>query len=161
MLNDKHSKHEHWMRQALAEAREAAQSGDIPVGAVVVREGRVIGRGRNQREALQDPTAHAEILALTAAAEYLGSWRLDGCRLYVTMEPCPMCAGALVNSRIEECIYGVKDPKAGAVDSLYHLCEDPRLNHRCRVISGILLPEIEDSLKHFFQTLRSRDRGIE
>ncbi len=147
--------HEYWMEKALNEARAAAEEGEIPVGAVIVRDNRIIGRGHNRREKLNDPTAHAEIIAITAAAETLGSWRLTDCTLYVTMEPCPMCAGAIVNSRVPTLVYGIKDSRAGAVDSLYHLCEDPRLNHRALVFSGILQDSIMNLVNQFFSELRN------
>src|SRR5438270_13941582 len=121
------------MRQALALAVEAAGLGEVPVGALVVRSGRVVGQAFNLRETLDDPTAHAERLALTLAGRSLGTWRLDGCTLYVTLEPCPMCAGALVQARVERVVYGARDPKAGACDSLYRIASDPRFNHRVRV----------------------------
>ena len=146
--------HDYWMNVAFREAEKAFEKGEIPVGAVVVKDNIIIGRGHNLRETLNDPTAHAEMIAITAAAETLNSWRLDECRLYVTMEPCPMCAGALVNSRIRTVVYGVADPKAGAVDSLFHLCEDHRLNHQCNIISSIKTQEIESLLKHFFDKIR-------
>src|SRR6187401_2584425 len=136
--------HEDYMRQALCEAAAAGQEDEVPIGAIVVHhdaEGgndRVIGSAHNQREQLHDPTAHAEMLAITQAAEALGNWRLERCTLYVTLEPCPMCAGAIVQARIPRVVYGAADPKAGAVDTLYHLLSDTRLNHRCDVTRGVL-----------------------
>src|SRR6201994_1295442 len=129
---------EQWMSEALALARLAAAEGEVPIGAVVVFEGSVVGRGRNARERLHDPTAHAEILALQEAARALSRWRLTGATLYATLEPCFMCAGALVNSRIDRLVFAVPDPKAGAVGSLFNVPEDPRLNHRVSVSSGVL-----------------------
>ncbi|MGE0482131.1 MAG: tRNA adenosine(34) deaminase TadA, partial [Phycisphaerae bacterium] len=126
------------MRHALDEAARALESEDVPVGAVVVRDQRIIGRGWNQRERLQDPTAHAEILALTAAAQHVGHWRLENCTIYVTLEPCPMCAGALVLARIERLVFGAFDSKAGACGSLYEITRDPRLNHRLVTVGGVL-----------------------
>jgi tRNA(adenine34) deaminase len=149
---------ERLMKQALAEAERALDTGDVPVGAVIVHQGRIIGRGRNQREALQDPTAHAEIIALTAAASAVGSWRLIGCTLYVTLEPCVMCAGALVNARLDRLVYGADDPKAGACGSLFDIVSDPRLNHRVPLTRGILAPECADLLKAFFAHQRSLGR---
>ncbi len=144
------------MRLALAEAEQAMQTGDVPVGAVVVDgAGAVIGTGRNRREVDCDPTGHAEIVAMRAAAAHLGTWRLHGAALFVTLEPCVMCAGALVNARIERVVYGCDDPKAGALRSLYLLGEDPRLNHRYAVTSGVLALECSRILSGFFAALRS------
>ena len=144
------------MHLALAEARAAAQEGEVPVGAVAVFEGRVVGRAHNQRELLRDPTAHAEMLALTQAAAALGRWRLAGVTLYVTLEPCVMCAGAMVLARIDRLVYGADDPKAGAIRSLYRVVEDPRLNHRVEVRSGVLADECGGLLSEFFRQRRSR-----
>jgi tRNA(adenine34) deaminase len=146
-----------FMRQALDAARQSLDSEDVPVGAVVVHAGRVIGRGCNQREKLHDPTAHAEMLALTAAAEYLGQWRLDGCTLYVTLEPCAMCAGALVLARVQRLVYGAADPKAGACGSLFTITDDPRLNHRVDTVAGMLADEAAELLRGFFR--RRRELG--
>lgn len=150
---------DYYMGLALAEAQRAVAHADVPVGAVVVQEERVIGRGHNRREVDEDPTAHAEIIALQDAARAIGSWRLVDARLYVTLEPCPMCAGALVNARIKKVIYGCSDPKAGALRTLYQLGEDPRLNHRFEVISGVRPEDCAALLKGFFARLRST--GIE
>jgi len=146
--------HETYMEQALEEARRASQRGEVPVGAVVVHQDQVIARAHNRRELDQDPTAHAEILALGLAARELGSWRLCDCTLYVTLEPCPMCAGALVNARVDHLVYGCSDPKAGAVRTLYSLCEDPRLNHRLEVTRGVLAEPCAHLLRDFFARLR-------
>jgi tRNA(adenine34) deaminase len=143
-----------FMRQALLEAAQTAESGDVPIGCVVVRDGRIIGRGCNQRELLQDPTAHAEILAITAAAAEVGSWRLERCTLYVTLEPCPMCAGAIVQARIPRLVYAAADPKAGACGSLMDVTRDPRLNHRVAVTGGVLAEECGEKLRAFFRALR-------
>jgi tRNA(Arg) A34 adenosine deaminase TadA len=143
------------MTQALAQAHLAAERDEVPVGAVVVHQGKVIGQAHNRRELDQDPTAHAEILALRQAAAVLGSWRLCGTTLYVTLEPCPMCAGALVHARVEHLVYGCGDPKAGAVRTLYQLCEDPRLNHRLQVTPGVLAEECGRVLRDFFAALRA------
>jgi tRNA(adenine34) deaminase len=146
--------HERWMREALAEAQQAGEAGEIPVGAVVVWRGEIIGRGHNAREALHDPTAHAEILALRAAAQALGGWRLAGATLYCTLEPCCMCAGALVNARVATLVYAVRDPKAGAAGSVYDLVRSPWLNHRLQVIGGVLAEEAQALLQRFFAALR-------
>ena len=145
---------ESFMQLALAEARASLEHGDVPIGAVIVHEGEVIARAHNQRELLQDPTAHAEIIALTQAASAMGTWRLTGCVLYVTLEPCVMCAGALVLARIARLVYGADDPKAGACVSLYRIPEDERLNHRLPVTAGVLAGECSEILRGFFRTRR-------
>lgn len=142
------------MRRALELAREALALGEVPVGAVVVCRGRIVAQSFNLRETLHDPTAHAERLALTLAGRSLGTWRLDGCTLYVTLEPCPMCAGAIVQARLPRVIYAARDPKAGACDSLYRITADPRLNHRARVEGGLLADESRILLTEFFQSKR-------
>ena len=142
------------MLEALAEAKLALASGDVPIGAVVVLDGEIIGRGHNQREALGDPIAHAEILAIQAAAQHVGSWRLTNAALYVTLEPCPMCAGAIVNSRLHRLVFGAYDPKAGAVSSLMNLVQDQRLNHFVEVYDGICQKECAELLQDFFRKLR-------
>jgi tRNA(adenine34) deaminase len=147
-----------FMRQALTHAEQALQEDEVPVGAVIAHGHRVIGAGWNQREALQDPTAHAEMIAITQAAASLGSWRLEDCTLYVTLEPCPMCAGALVQSRIARVVYGARDSKAGAVDSLFRLLDDPRLNHRAEVTGGVLSDQCGAILSHFFQEKRRQGK---
>jgi len=148
-------RYEEAMRAALVQARLAGASGDVPVGAVVLdAEGAVVGDGRNAREALADPTAHAEILALQAAARVVGSWRLEGCTIVVTLEPCAMCAGAAVLARVARVVYGATDPKAGAVGSLWDLVRDRRLNHRPEVVSGVLADECGAVLREFFGTHR-------
>lgn len=149
---------ERYMRQAIREAESACEAGDVPVGAVIVHEGRLIGRGYNQRELMQDPTAHAEMIALTAAASALNSWRLSGCTLYVTLEPCSMCAGALVLARIDRLVYGATDPKAGACGSVYNLVEDKRLNHRVQVERGVLEQECAALLRAFFAQQRAKGK---
>ena len=146
---------ERMMRQALAEAEMAMNAGDVPVGAVVAHDGQIIGRGHNQRELLQDPTAHAEMIALTAASTALESWRLVGCTMYVTLEPCTMCAGALVLARIDRLVFGTLDPKAGACGSVYNIVEDGRLNHQMRVDGGLLPDECADLLREFFAKQRA------
>ena len=142
------------MRLALALAHEAFGLGEVPVGAVVVREGRVLSQAFNLRETLHDPTAHAERLALTLAGQALGTWRLDGCTLYVTLEPCPMCAGAIVQSRVDTVVFGAYDRKAGACRSLYRLVEDRRLNHRAIVRGGVMAAECGEILSRFFRERR-------
>lgn len=145
---------EHYMRRALELAREAAARGEVPVGAIVVRNGEIVAEGSNRREEDKDPTAHAELLAIREAARSLGGWRLTGTTLYVTLEPCAMCAGALVLARVERLVYGADDPKAGAVRSLYRLVEDERLNHRVQVTPGILAEECGEVLREFFRRRR-------
>lgn len=146
-----------FMLEALAEARRAAEVGDVPIGAVIVRDGEVIGRGYNRREADGDPLAHAEILAIRQAAERTAGWRLMGCTIYVTLEPCAMCAGALVNSRVERLVYAAPDPKAGWCGSLGNLAQDPRLNHRLEMTAGVLAEESAALLRGFFASLRRRE----
>jgi tRNA(adenine34) deaminase len=142
------------MAQALAEARGAAALGDVPVGAVVLIDGEVVARAGNERQRRQDPTAHAEILALRAAAAAIGSWRLSAATVVVTLEPCPMCAGALVAARIGRLVYGAADPKAGGCGSLYNLCADPRLNHEVEVTRGVLAEPAAELLEEFFLARR-------
>jgi tRNA(adenine34) deaminase len=143
-----------WMAVALEEARAAAAFGDVPVGAVVVDGARLVARGRNRRELDTDPTAHAEVVALRDAAKALGHWRVEA-TLYVTQEPCPMCAGAIVNARIKRVVFGCINPKAGAVQTLYTIASDPRLNHRAQVLGGVRSDECAAMLSEFFKQLRS------
>lgn len=145
--------HEYYMSQALALAREAVEDGDVPVGCVIVRDGEIIGRGRNRREADGDATAHAELEAIRDACERLGSWRLHGCTLYVTLEPCPMCAGGIINARVDEIRYGARDEKAGCCGSVLNLFEE-RFNHHPRIYQGPLVWECEEILRTFFTNLR-------
>ena len=145
--------HERYMRQALELARQAAAEGDVPVGCVIVKDGQVIGRGRNRREERGDATAHAELEAIREACAHVGSWRLHGCTLYVTLEPCPMCAGGIINSRIDEIHYGVRDEKAGCCSSVLDLFAEP-FNHRPRVYRGPLEGECRALLQDFFASLR-------
>ena len=147
--------HDTFMRLALNEAEAALAENEVPVGAVIAHDGRVIAAAHNLRETLRDPTAHAEMIAITQAAESLGSWRLEGCTLYVTLEPCPMCAGAILQARIPTVVYGATDPKAGAVQSLYQLLSDLRLNHRCEVVPGVLGDACGTILTRFFQQQRA------
>jgi len=143
-----------WMAEALAEARKAAAEGEVPIGAVVVHDSRIVGRGRNARETRRDPTAHAEMLALQEAARALGRWRLTGATVYATLEPCPMCAGALVNARVDRLVYAVPDPKAGAAGTLFDVVRDQRLNHRLEVTAGVLGRECGELLTEFFRARR-------
>lgn len=145
------------MREAIGEAKVALRADEVPIGAVILHEptNQIIGRGHNRRETDADPTAHAEVIALRQAAKYLGHWRLLQCVMAVTLEPCPMCAGALVNARVPRLIYGCSDSKAGAVRTLYRLCEDDRLNHRVIVEEGVLADECADLLRDFFRAQRA------
>ena len=146
-----------YMDLALREAEAALDEDEVPVGAVVVYHGRVIARAHNQREALSDPTAHAEMIAITQAATARGSWRLDDCTLYVTLEPCAMCAGAIVLARIPRVVYGADDPKAGACRTLFRIADDPRLNHRARVVGGVRADRCGALLTGFFSRKRKAD----
>ncbi|MFO7779577.1 MAG: tRNA adenosine(34) deaminase TadA [Nitriliruptoraceae bacterium] len=146
--------HERWMQAAMAEAEVAAAHGDVPIGAVLVHGERVIARGHNRREVDRDPTAHAELLALRAGADHLGSWRLSGCTLYVTLEPCVMCAGALVLARLDRVVFAADDPKAGAVGALYDVPRDPRLNHNVEVVRGVDAEASSALLRAFFAARR-------
>ncbi|MHC4404315.1 MAG: tRNA adenosine(34) deaminase TadA [Planctomycetota bacterium] len=147
--------HEQYMRLALEEAEAAFAEDEVPVGAVIVREDRLLASAHNQREQLHDPTAHAEMIAITQAAEAIQSWRLDGTTLYVTLEPCLMCSGAILQARIPTVVYGAADPKAGAVHTLYRLLDDPRLNHHALVVAGVLAEPCGQILTRFFQKQRS------
>lgn len=148
---------EHWMREAISEARLAERKGEVPVGAVVVHDGRIIGRGHNLRELSQDPTTHAEMIAIREAARALESWRLIDSTLYVTLEPCPMCAGALVNARVPRVVWGCNDPKAGATETLYTIGNDRRLNHRFESVAGVLADECSALLSRFFAAIRAKN----
>jgi tRNA(adenine34) deaminase len=150
--------HESFMEQALDLAEAAAALGEVPVGAIIVHDGRVIGRGHNLRQTSKDPTSHAEIAAIREAADTIGDWRLEETILYVTLEPCAMCAGAIVNARIPTVVYGCDDPKAGAVRTLFTLLEDDRLNHRCEVVPGVLADRAADMLSGFFEGLRQNKK---
>jgi tRNA(adenine34) deaminase len=170
LADPRHPFHVYHMEMALEEAEAAAAEDEVPVGAVIVslrpgeekRDGpsfHVIGRAHNQREMLQDPTAHAEMIAMTQAAQALRSWRLDDCVLYVTLEPCPMCAGAIVQARLPLLVYGAADPKAGACDTLYRIPTDPRLNHRTQIVAGVLADRCAAILSSFFAEKRSEKKG--
>lgn len=143
-----------FMQMAIRQAQIAQENGDVPIGCVIVHQNQVIAKGYNQREMLNDPTAHAEMIALTQAAESVGSWRLNGCSVYVTLEPCPMCAGALVLARVDRLIFGCFDPKAGACGSLYNIVDDKRLNHRIPTVSGVLEQNCSQLLSDFFAQRR-------
>lgn len=146
-----------WMREALAEARKAIHLGDVPVGAIAVRDGQIVGRGHNRREHAKDPTAHAELIALQQAAQTLGGWRVVGVTLYTTLEPCTMCAGAMVNARLPRLVWAADDPKAGAGGSVLDVLNHPRLNHRVQVTRGVLAEESAALLQEFFAALREQD----
>ncbi len=148
-----------FMKLAMDVAAVAEENGDVPIGAVIVYKNQIIAKAYNQREQLKDPTAHAEIIALTQAAAAKESWRLDGCTMYVTLEPCPMCAGALVLSRMDRLIYGCDDPKAGACKSLYNIVQDERLNHRLEVTSGVLQEQCRQQLQEFFSRRREENKN--
>jgi tRNA(adenine34) deaminase len=159
LTDPRHPVHEAYMELALEEAVRAADREEVPVGAVIVEwENGLIARAHNQREQLLDPTAHAEMIAITQAAGALRSWRLEQCVLYVTLEPCPMCAGAIVQARLPFVVYGTTDPKAGACDTLYRITSDPRLNHRAFVLGGVLRERCAALLSEFFQARRSEGR---
>jgi tRNA(adenine34) deaminase len=147
--------HERWLREALVEASLALAAGDVPVGAVAVRDGRVVGRGHNRKEAGRDPTAHAEMLALQEAARTLGGWRLPGVTLYCTLEPCPMCAGAMIQARLPRLVYAADDPSFGAAGSVINLLQHEQMNHRVKVVRGILAQEAQELLQAFFEGLRN------
>ena len=147
---------EHFMRMALDEAAAAAEEGEVPIGAVVVCDGAVVARAHNRRETDADPSAHAEFAAMVAASRALGRWRLTGCTVYVTLEPCLMCAGLMVNARVDRCVYGAADPKGGALGTLYDVSHDPRLNHEFAVTSGVLADEAAELLRTFFRSRRRK-----
>ena len=159
MTSDGTEQFEMLMDEALAQARDAEAKGDVPIGAVVARDGKVIAAGHNRRIIDADPTAHAEILVIRAAARAIGDWRLCGCALVVTLEPCCMCAGAIVLARLERLVYGATDPKAGAVHSLYRVCGDSRLNHQVEVTSGVRAKECARLLTEFFRARRTSGIG--
>jgi len=143
-----------WMKEALIEAAKAADMGEVPIGAVIVKNGAIVGRGYNRRETDRDPTLHAEMIAIRQAARHLGGWRLMGCTLYVTIEPCPMCAGAILMGRIDRVVYGAADPKAGCAGTLYDLLSDPRFNHRADVTAGVMEGECGSIIRSFFREKR-------
>ncbi|MBN8236532.1 nucleoside deaminase [Halobacillus kuroshimensis] len=149
---------EHFMKLAMVEAEKAEAEGEVPIGAVIVKDNQVIASGYNQREQSQRASSHAEFIAIERANEHEGSWRLEDCTLYVTLEPCPMCAGAILQSRISRVVYGAADPKAGCAGSLYQLLEDNRFNHRSEVVPGVLGEACGEMLSHFFRSLRSKKK---
>ncbi|MEW6051658.1 MAG: tRNA adenosine(34) deaminase TadA [Candidatus Zixiibacteriota bacterium] len=149
-----------YMELALREAELAFEESEVPVGAIVVHENRVIGRGHNRTIALHDATAHAEIIALSAAYEHFGDWRLEHCYLFSTLEPCVMCAGAAVLSRVKTIVYGAKDPKFGGCESIFQIPTEPRLNHRCEIVGGIMEAEVSDLMRQFFQQVRQNKREV-
>ena len=149
-----------FMQAAIESAKIADENGDVPIGAVIVYKNQIIAKAYNQREQLADPTAHAEIIALTQAAAALENWHLNGCTMYVTLEPCPMCAGALVLARMDRLVYGCDDPKAGACGSLYNIVQDERLNHKLEVTSGVLADECSQQLQNFFQQQRNENTEL-
>ncbi|GAF82393.1 unnamed protein product [marine sediment metagenome] len=151
--------YEQYMRIAIEQAKIAEENGDVPIGAVIIYKKQIIAKAYNQRQQLQDPTAHAEIIALTQAAAALENWHLNGCTMYVTLEPCPMCAGALVLGRLDRLVYGCDDPKSGAVKSLYNIVTDERLNHRLEVTSGVLADDCSRQLQGFFARRRQENKN--
>ncbi len=153
------NKDNRYMKAAIDQAKIAEENGDVPIGAVIVYKNRIIAKAYNQREQLQDPTAHAEIIALTQAAAFLENWHLHDCTIYVTLEPCPMCAGALVLARIDRLVYGCDDPKTGAVKSLYNITTDDRLNHKIKVTPGILADDCSSLLQEFFTRRRKQNKN--
>jgi len=159
-MNETTNSDEYWMNFALKQAELALEKGEIPVGALIVRSNRIVGRGYNLRETLKDPTAHAEMLAITSAASTLDSWRLDDCSLYVTLEPCPMCTGAILNARIPRVVFGAYDEKAGMCGSVDNLCDQNLLNHHTIVKGGVREEECKFLLNSFFQTARQKDEDF-
>lgn len=151
--------HEYYMRLALAEARKAAELGEIPIGAVLVCDGQIVAAAHNMRESWQDGTAHAEIIVIRAACKKLGRWRLSGCTLYVTVEPCPMCSGAIVNSRVDRVVYGCPDAKAGGAESIFNIISNPNLNHCAEVIAGVCEEECAQVMKDFFKRRRQENKA--
>jgi len=156
MINEKDK---HFMQLSIEQAQIAEENGDVPIGAVIVYQEQIIGKAYNQRQQLQDPTAHAEIIALTQAASFMENWHLNGCTMYVTLEPCPMCAGALVLARMDRLVYGCDDPKAGACKSLYNIVQDDRLNHRLEVTSGVMEEQCRQQLQEFFARRRQENKN--
>ena len=153
----RNAEHKKWMKLAFREAEKAYERGEVPIGAVVVNNGQIIGRGYNQCESLNDPTAHAEIIAITSATNTIKNWRLENCSLYVTKEPCPMCAGALINSRIDMVIFGMYDEKEGCCGSLYQLCRDPRFKHQLAVKGGVMENSCRLIMQEFFKKQRKKN----
>ncbi|WP_274362584.1 tRNA adenosine(34) deaminase TadA [Paenibacillus thermotolerans] len=158
MLNDPQNEDIRWMNEAIAEARKAEAIAEVPIGAVIVKDGQIIGRGHNLRETNADPTAHAEMIAIKEASLSLDAWRLTDCDLYVTLEPCPMCAGAIIQSRIRRVVYASPDPKAGCAGTLMNLLQESRFNHQTEVTAGVLQEECSDMLTNFFRRLRQKTK---
>ena len=156
--SDQDNLDQRYMRMAIDQAYIAEENGDVPIGAIIVHENRVIARAHNQRQLLNDPTAHAEMIALTQASEAVGNWRLHGCTIYVTLEPCPMCAGAIIQARIRKVYIGAPDPKAGAAGSVVNLFAEDRFNHKVEAVWSILEEECSSALKNFFAQLRDKNR---
>ncbi|MBA4602073.1 tRNA adenosine(34) deaminase TadA [Thermoactinomyces sp. AMNI-1] len=150
--------YEKYMKEALREAKKAQQLGEVPIGAVIVKDGQIVGRGYNRRELDNDPTAHAEMIAIREASARLDSWRLNDCDLYVTLEPCPMCAGAIIQARIDTVVYGTEDPKAGSAGTLLNILQDERFNHQTNMITGVLKEECSTILTTFFRALRQKKK---
>jgi len=150
----------YWMKKALNQARKAEALGEVPIGAVIIKDGTILGRGFNQRECKNDPSAHAEMIAVRQASKKLNAWRLTGTTLYVTLEPCPMCMGAILLARMDRVVFGCLDPKAGAAGSLYNLAEDRRFNHRVELAGGVLKEECSEILSNFFRKLRSAKKAL-
>ncbi len=148
--------HLQWMQEAILEASKAGEKGEVPIGAVIVRDGAIIARGHNLRETSCDPTSHAEMIAIREASVSMQAWRLSGCTLYVTLEPCPMCAGAIVQARLDRVVFGAHDPKAGCAGTLMNLLQEPRFNHRTEVVGGVLEQECGGLLSAFFARLREK-----
>lgn len=159
MLETMNNQDEYYMKMAIDEAEQARRKGEVPIGAIIVHDGNVIATGRNARESMQQTLSHAELFAIQQANDYIGSWRLEDCTLYVTLEPCPMCAGAIVQSRIKRVVYGATDPKAGCAGTLMNLLQDERFNHQVEVTKGVLEAECGALLTDFFRALRKRKKG--
>lgn len=158
-MTEKLTEDERWMEYALKEAEQAYKRKEVPIGAVIIQNNRIIGKGYNQIETLQDPTAHAEVIAITASAAQLSTRRLENCTMYVTLEPCPMCAGAIVLARIPRLVFGAYDPKAGACGTLYNITQDSRLNHQVELVGGVLRERCGSLLKDFFTKVRTNGMG--
>lgn len=158
MQNDSQHPDIHWMNEAIAEARKAEAIAEVPIGAVIVKDGQIIGRGHNLRETKADPTAHAEMIAIKEASVNLDAWRLTDCDLYVTLEPCPMCAGAIIQSRIRRVVYASPDPKAGCAGTLMNLLQESRFNHQTEITAGVLQQECSAMLTNFFRQLRKKPK---
>lgn len=159
MIMDNMTTDEHWMKEAIEEGKKAAELMEVPIGAVIVYEDKIIGRGFNQRNTKKSTLGHAEILAIEEASAYMGDWRLEGCTMYVTVEPCPMCAGALVQARIDRVVYGTMNTKAGCAGSIYNLLEEPKFNHQVVLETGVLQEECSEMMSGFFRNLRAAKKN--